>query len=81
MVSMSRPVAAVGFIDRDCPCKLVATQIPHDTGLAPILYIGRKLLPTGDQTSAAFCNTSSRQYAINFAAMVPGYLFIILVQI
>ena len=34
MVSMSSPPAVVGFLYWNCQYKLVATQIPHDTGLA-----------------------------------------------
>ena len=30
---------AVGFLDWDYCYKLMATQIPHDAGLVPILYI------------------------------------------
>jgi hypothetical protein len=40
----------VCFLDWNYHYKLVATQIPHDVGLAPIIYTDQKLFPTRDQT-------------------------------
>jgi hypothetical protein len=45
--------AVAGFLDWDFDYKSVATQIPNDSGLAQIPYIGRNLLPNEDRTSAA----------------------------
>ena len=41
MVSISSPLAVVGFIDRDYRKKSVATQVRYNSGLAPIPSIGR----------------------------------------
>ena len=46
-VSTSRLPPVVGFIDRDYCYKSVATQIPPDAGLAPILNIVRKFILSG----------------------------------
>ena len=40
---MSCPPADIEFLDRDYHYGLLATQIPRDTGLAPIPYTGRKI--------------------------------------
>ena len=42
---MLSPPAVVGFKGQEYHNILVATQIPHITGLAPIPYTGRNFLP------------------------------------
>ena len=44
-VTCDEHVYSASFLDRDCPYKPVAMQIPHDTRLAPIPYDSRKVLP------------------------------------
>ena len=50
----------------------IASQIPRDTGLAPIPYTDGELLPHGVRTSSAFLSTSSTEYALNRKITGPG---------
>ena len=45
MVNIWSPSATVGSLDQNYHYKSEATQIIHDTGLAPIRYIGQKFFP------------------------------------
>ena len=56
---------AIGiYLDRNYRYIRVAIHIPHYAGLTPIPYIGEKMLPTGDRTSATSHILSSKQYAL-----------------
>ena len=44
----------VEFLDRNYRYKSVFTLINRDAGLAPISYTDRKLVPTGNRTSASY---------------------------
>ena len=55
----------VGFPDQDYRYKSVAIEIPHDSGLAPIPYTGRKFLyHWGSNLCRPSHSTSSKQYAV-----------------
>ena len=64
---------AVDFADRNYRYRLVATQISHNSGLAPIPYTGRKPTPGGDRINAASLCTSSKQYALNRVITWPDF--------
>ena len=67
---MSHTPAIAGFLTGIT----VATQIPHDAGLAPIQYTGQTLLPL-------FRSTKSKQYVLNLTLMGPGLIYIFMKSI
>ena len=61
MVNTSHHPAIVSFLDQDYQYNSIIIQIPHNVGLAPIPYTGRKSPPSGNRTTTAFRNTSSKK--------------------
>ena len=72
VVSTLNHPAVVDFVERNYRYKSVTTQIPHDAGLVPIPFTGRRFLPCGNQTAAASCSTNSKQQALNLVVTGPG---------
>ena len=59
MVSISGVTAVVCFLDRDYRYKSVST--PHDAGLTPIPYTGRKCI----RHLRSYQSSTSKAYALN----------------